>query len=764
MDWSSVMSVKRPLNQFSSDRPIESKAGDLLGRTSFAESLADIVEGWLGNDSLVMALWGPWGIGKSSIKNMVVEHLRRNTAYAATIVQFTPWQWAAQDQISEAFFREIALALGKKDEAKKAKNRAARFAAYAAYLKVGNHLASGVRPLVATSLALAGFFGIGSSVHWPFWLRTFGTVIGSVALMLAALVAWSADFAEKAAAAFSSLHDVKKKDLEELKREVSSLLRNLKSPILVIIDDIDRLTAHQIRLVFQLIKANADFPNLVYLTLFQRDIVEESLDEETSATSRRGKDFLEKIVQVGFDVPQIERSKLHRVLFARLDDALTDESFSKNFDQQRWAQLFISGLAPYFETLRDVYRFLGVLDVQISRMSTRETFEVNPIDLIALEVLRVFEPTVYHILPQFKERLTKSYDFRSGKPDPDRVNDANLNSIIEQSKPGNSPAVEAIIKQIFPRLSSGNEERYYRQLRVCHPDVFDRYFLLSIPEGDISQVDLDTLLASTGDRNRLVSHFNELKKRGLLAVVLDRLEAYKQQVSLDNAVPFITALFDIGDDLPEEHQSGGFNITTWMHASRIVRWYLMTESDIKKRHLCLADAIGLTNGLYLPAMTIALENDSKREGTISSERLLDDAALDDLTALCLKKIRKTVNDGVLSGHPKFGEVLRLWLEWAGPQEPRAWIENYTQSSAGLIAFLEVMARRATVSDSAHYGSRDVWYLRLSEVERFIDPDVVVERVKKLEPRPQNEAQVRALRVFEDALERRRTGKSDEMPF
>jgi hypothetical protein len=120
------MSVKRPLNQFSSDRPIESKAGDLLGRTSFAESLADIVEGWLGNDSLVMALWGFWGIGKSSIKNMVVEHLRRNTAYAATIVQFTPWQWAAQDQISEAFFREIALALGKKDEAKKKKSKEPR--------------------------------------------------------------------------------------------------------------------------------------------------------------------------------------------------------------------------------------------------------------------------------------------------------------------------------------------------------------------------------------------------------------------------------------------------------------------------------------------------------------------------------------------------------------------------------------------------------------------------------------------------------------
>lgn len=77
----------------------------------------------------------------------------------------------------------------------------------------------------------------------------------------------------------------------------------MKTPILIGIDDLDRLTADEVRLVFQLIKANADFPNLVYLTLFQRDIVEGNLEK---AKSGSGKDFLEKVVQVGFDVPQVE--------------------------------------------------------------------------------------------------------------------------------------------------------------------------------------------------------------------------------------------------------------------------------------------------------------------------------------------------------------------------------------------------------------------------------------------------------------------------
>src|SRR5258708_32230811 len=98
-----------------------------------------------------------------------------------------------------------------------------------------------------------------------------------------------------------SREKLSEKDIKETKAEVSELLRQLKAPILVVIDDVDRLTADEVRLIFQLIKANADFPNLVYLALFQRDIVEKSLEKVTSGS---GKDFLEKIVQIGFDGPQ----------------------------------------------------------------------------------------------------------------------------------------------------------------------------------------------------------------------------------------------------------------------------------------------------------------------------------------------------------------------------------------------------------------------------------------------------------------------------
>jgi len=83
--------------------------------------------------------------------------------------------------------------------------------------------------------------------------------------------------------------------LEEQKRELAGLLTRLPQPLLVVIDDIDRLTTEEILQVFQLVKANADFPRLIYLLLFEREVVAKALNQ---ISGDKGTEFLEKIIQV----------------------------------------------------------------------------------------------------------------------------------------------------------------------------------------------------------------------------------------------------------------------------------------------------------------------------------------------------------------------------------------------------------------------------------------------------------------------------------
>ena len=60
------------IHGFSSDRPITEVSQDLLGRSGFAKDLAKALSGWHGNDSLVVALHGDWGSGKSSIVKVLL--------------------------------------------------------------------------------------------------------------------------------------------------------------------------------------------------------------------------------------------------------------------------------------------------------------------------------------------------------------------------------------------------------------------------------------------------------------------------------------------------------------------------------------------------------------------------------------------------------------------------------------------------------------------------------------------------------------------
>ena len=116
-------------------------------------------------------------------------------------------------------------------------------------------------------------------------------------------------------------------------------------------DDIDRLRPSEIRQVFQLVKANADFPNFVYFLPFQRDLIEKALNDNGSTD---GEKFLEKIIQVGFDIPGISQSDVDNVLEEKLNVLFADEFSGQTFDKERWVNIYYDGVRHYLTDLRRV--------------------------------------------------------------------------------------------------------------------------------------------------------------------------------------------------------------------------------------------------------------------------------------------------------------------------------------------------------------------------------------------------------------------------
>ena len=732
---------------FSADRPITYPTEDLLGRLPFAKSMAEAIKGWQEKDSLVIALYGQWGSGKTSLKNMILESFSEGKGERPLVVEFNPWHWSGRDQLLKAFFHEIGLTLGHADTStKKNKDRAQRWQRYGAYLSMGASISASFKEI----LPILGIPGANLLC---------GLVEQGLGKASQTMQDGAKGIGEEKEGAGSSLYD--------LKRDITEDLKSLKRPILIVMDDIDRLTADEIRILFQIVKANADFPNLIYLLLFQRDVIEKSLDKSQGNIS--GRDFLEKIVQVGFDIPLVERSKLERVLFAKLDELLTPLGDNERFDNRRWGNIFIPGIRPYFQSLRDVNRFIATLSFHISLFRNGDSFEVNPIDLIALEVLRVFESEVYQRIPEAKSILTGISDSSRESREQKEADRALIQSIIERAPPDNQPHVKEILKELFPRVEgmlggfgfgSGYGDNWYRDLRVCHEDLFQKYFHFSIPEGDIAQHDLDRILKNIADHDKLVDEFHALNKRNLLGTALHRLESYKEKIDIKHAFPFVTAIFDIGDELPEKPP--GFYVFGYdTHAYRIIYFYLMQEKDVAKRAEILRKAIKASKGLFLPIDCVHGEVRRPDREKSQEKFLVEEKEVEPLKAICLKKIAAAAKSGLLRNHIKLLSILYSWRAWQAPEAPQSWVKNLIRSQEGLLIFLKAVLQSSASQGMGDYVAKITWYIRLTTIEDFIPLSIIERKINKIAMEGVSPDEKRAIDAFHKAIKRRQAGKADD---
>ena len=404
-------------------------------------------------------------------------------------------------------------------------------------------------------------------------------------------------------------------------------------------DDLDRLISSQLRMVFQLIKANLEFPNVVFLVLFQRDLVEDKMNDGVQI----GRDYLEKIIQVPFDIPLIETTRLHSLLFNKLDKIIEqDKSATKMFDSGRWGNIFHGSLSAYFDNLRSVYRFTSTLSFHFTLLKGKSAFEVNPVDLIAIECLRVFEPDVYKEISRAKEIFTKNSSDRYGRGE-DSTPDV-INGILDKSSPDKQEYVKEMVEQLFPTIEwalggthySGDfANTWLREMRVCHPSNFDKYFQFSIPSGELSNSDLQEMLSLTADADRFPSFILSLKERGILKNALSQFESFTDEIPLENGSTYIKGIIDIGDQV--DHESIGFTMfSSNTHAVRLVVGFLRRIDDLEERGKLLIECFKASNGISI--VEHILQGDENRRKKSDADQILRDEEFEQLKAEFVKKL------------------------------------------------------------------------------------------------------------------------------
>jgi predicted KAP-like P-loop ATPase len=328
--------------------------------------------------------------------------------------------------------------------------------------------------------------------------------------------------------------------------------------------------------------------------------------------------------------------------------------------------------------------------------------------------------------------------------------------------------VREIIRQLFPPAAwafggpgYGGDiaERWFRDLQLCSAERFDRYFGLTVPEGDVPQATIERLLALARDREGLRTELRALATQGVLGTVLTRLDSYKEEISLEHARQFVPAMFDIGEELPEE-RGGMFEIAPWMHACRIVYWYLRREPNAATRLAILREAIEATDGLSVPSRFVSLEEQAAQRQGKGREVLVTEAGLQELKTLCVRKIERAAEQGRVQENPDLGSILYRWRDWAGDGAPRASCQGITETREGALALVSAFLLRSTSHGFGDHVGREHWYIRLGDLELFVSWETVERSLEGVDLQLLGERERRAVETFRKAVERRREGKPD----
>ncbi|TNZ85458.1 NTPase [Vibrio parahaemolyticus] len=752
----------KDLHGFASDRPITRVEEDLLGRSGFSTDLANAMASWHGKDSLVVALHGDWGAGKSSIKNMALSRLEEISEDKPDVIEFSPWEWAAQDKITASFFQEISKSIGRTDKSKSGKKLAATLKKYGLYLNTGETLVTGFSAALPTLFVLATLIGVSGNFSDEAWVKNASASMLIALGGWAAALKWGKTFLDRLTGNIEATVKANEQSLSDIRQDLSGLLLERKAPLIVVMDDLDRLTTSQLRMVFQLIKANLEFPNVVFLLLFQRDLVEDKLNDG----AQLGRDYLEKIIQVPFDIPRIETTRLHSLLFNKLDKIIEqDASATKMFDSGRWGNIFHGSLNTYFDNLRSVYRYTSTLSFHFTLLKGKSAFEVNPVDLIAIECLRVFEPDVYKEIARSKEIFTKNGSDRYGGR-ADATADF-INRILDKASPDKRDSVKEMVEQLFPTIQWALGGTHYsgdffsawlREMRVCHPSNFDKYFQFSIPSGELSNSDLQEMLSLTADSDRFSSFILSLKDRGILKNALSQFESFTDDIPLGNGHSYIKGILDIGDQI--DHESTGFTMfSSNTHAVRLVVWFLRRIDNLEERGKLLLECFKASSGISI-VEHILLGDENRREKS-DADQILRDEEFDLIKVEFVRKLDEMSknNSNELLSHEHLVSFLYRWKRWGDENKVTDWLKLQANTVEGCITLLKGFVGKSSSQVMGDYVVKVTTYIKLESIEDFLEIAPIEEKLRGIDESKFDSKEREALKAFQEALEKREKGIS-----
>jgi predicted KAP-like P-loop ATPase len=579
-------------HQYLSDQPIERAAQDRFQRAPFARRIADTIVKRTDTASIVIGLYAPWGDGKTSVLEMMREALDGNDGVIT--IRFNPWHFSSQEMLLRGFFSTLAEALD--TELSNYKEKAGAL------------------------------------------LKEYGALLSLASLSVGGML--EVNPGEAAKGLGESLSHV---GLDDLKARIESLLGKSGKRIVVLIDDIDRLDREETHSIFKLVKLSASFKHTCYVLAFDDEVVAAALGERYGAGGNEaGRSFLEKIIQVPLHLPRPDRISLRQLTFEGVNAALDQAEISIKEDRaSAFLRHFVDGLEPKLQTPRLGKLYTNALTFSLPLLKG----EVDIVDLMLIEGIRIFYPTLYEAIRTNSDLFLKGEEEEGQRR---QQRGAPIEELLTKVMPDLSHSEririkDRLLKPLFPRIGESIygyewEDIWAKGQRACASKYFPRFFAYGVPSGDIAdsqtRLVVETLIGA--DERAVRDLLQRFAEDNAIPRLIEKLRDGIDELTEGDAAALGRAIARNGDLLPIERgpmQWGGTRTQGAILVMEALRRSRNSEFRQALARNVVQDALPL--GFALDCLRwMRYSKDQPQE-----DRLLPEAVEDELALVLVERIR-----------------------------------------------------------------------------------------------------------------------------
>lgn len=371
--------------------------------------------------SFAVGVTGEWGVGKTTFLDTLKEEIKNK----ADIVEFNPWLCRTPQQVTHDFFNSLREQL------------------------------SPIYSILSNSI------------------KEYAKLLNNITI------------SSNQTFAMDMIIPAKEESLYEKKKNLSDKFAQLSRPVIVFIDDIDRLEREEVFEVLRLIRNTADMSNIIYVAAYDKEYVTCVLNEKNIKDAHS---YLEKIFNVEVHLPKIEDYFIWEDLKAEINK---QDCTEKNISQGLFKafniydrELILNVLDNYRRTKRFARLYMFSVKYLLESSSWGE---IGLKDLFWIELLQTYDKRTYDVLsndPYVLLYLDEDrYRIKNGIIT--RTNQEKKN--VFQEKPFWMEETPKILDKIF-----GNSIKKTK-LSACLRENYEKYFTLNISKYKLSFKEMNTL-------------------------------------------------------------------------------------------------------------------------------------------------------------------------------------------------------------------------------------------------------------------------------